>query len=68
MGLSPMTNDEVDSLIMRRLIVFHSAMIRRWRYLPAADALPTSLIVTGGSEVVPDVGFFVEADRPISGS
>jgi hypothetical protein len=62
-----MTNDEVDSQITRRLVVFPDALIRRGQIAPAAEELPSSLVVAGGFEIIPDVRLLVEADRPISG-
>jgi hypothetical protein len=63
-----MMDVEIDSLITRRLIDFHSAMVRRGQIPPASDPLPRSLVVAGCGEVVPDVRLFVESDGSIAGS
>jgi hypothetical protein len=63
-----MTLDAVDALITRRLIDFHSALIRRGQIESATDQWPRSLVVAGSREIIPDVRFFIETDRPVAGS
>lgn len=58
-----MTDEEIDALVTRRLIVFHQALVRRGQIMPASENFPSSLIVAGGVEVTPDIRFFIESDR-----
>ena len=62
-----MTNEEIDSLVTRRLVAFHEAPIRRGQIEPAAVELPRSLIVAGRGEIVSNVGLFIETDRTSAG-
>jgi hypothetical protein len=62
-----MTSDEIDALITNRLVTFHGAMIRRGQIKPAAEELPSSLVVAGSFEVSPDVGFLSQAHGTSAG-
>jgi hypothetical protein len=62
-----MDRESVDAQITERIIQFYRAMVRRGQIVTASDQLPTSLVVTGGGVVIPDIRLLVEADRPVAG-